>query len=543
VLAPPDDAGTTDAPPHATSSAVTHRLTPKHWRWLEFGCLLVATALAAGLVLYHLGTRQIWVDEGDTFATASQHGLTLWHWALNDGGNMVAYYLGMHFWTEVFGTSEVALRLPSALAAIATVPAGYVMLRRLFDARAAVFGAFFLAASLAVAWWAQTARGYVVAVFFVTCAGALLTLAVETRRRAAYIAFVVVSLFAVYTILLSALVIGTQACTVLFRRRADIEWKRVIGAGTALVVLSAPVAAAAMIRGTAPVSWLARPGPVFGAGDKYLVKVMASADITATPATTEGHYLFLAMIAAWALGAVLFVLSLVRTGRSRESWGYVLLFSWMVLPVVASYVISVAIHPVLSDRYILGVVPAASMLAGVACSRLRPWPLAVAAGVVLVVMRTWAVVPALGRPLEDWRTAVNTVVDRSKPHDCIAFFVSDGFDSFDYYALRLPPTEHGPLPTPVLPDTSWQSRAPYVLDPASISPERWKSVRTSCPRLWLVLTHQGPSADPGPSGLAYQRDQYDNRVALIDQIIASYGQTYHVGIPGLVLTLYTRRVQ
>ena len=507
--------------------------------WFEILGLLVPTALAAGLVLYGLSGREVWIDEADTFATASQHGLTLWHWALNDGGNMVAYYLGMHFYTEVFGTSEVTLRLPSALAAIATVPAGYLLLRRLFDSRAAVFGAFFLASSLALVWWAQTARGYLLGVFFGTTAALFLVEAVETRRRGAYVAFVVASLLAVYTILLTALVIAAQACTLVFRRRADVEVRRLLTAGSTIVVLSIPLAAAAVIRGTAPIEWLSSVGPVFGTGNKYLVKVMASAGITGTPGTRAAHYLLLAMLAAWALGAAFLLLSVVRTGRSRESWGYVLLIAWMVLPFAASYVISVAIHPVLSDRYILAVVPAGSMLAGVACSRLRPWPLAVAAGVVMMVMRTWVAVPALGRPLEDWRGAVTAVVDRSQPHDCIAFFVSDGFDAFDYYALRLP-TGHGPLPVSVLPATSWQSRTPYVLDPATIPPARWPAVRTQCPRLWLVITHQGPSNNPSPTGSAYKREQYNNRVTLLTEINASYGQTYQVGIPGLALTLFTR---
>ena len=127
--------------------------------------MLVPTALAAGLVLYDLGSRSLWLDEGVTFTTASQHGSRLLQDALGDGGNMVSYYLGMHYWTALFGSSEFAIRLPTALAAIGTVPVCFHLLKRLFDLRAAVFGAFFAAVSIPFVWYAQDARAYTVALF------------------------------------------------------------------------------------------------------------------------------------------------------------------------------------------------------------------------------------------------------------------------------------------------------------------------------------------------------------------------------------------
>src|SRR5487761_1326972 len=52
---------------------------------LDWFAVIVPTALAAALLLYDLGGRSLWLDEADTFTTASQHGSALWHWALNDG--------------------------------------------------------------------------------------------------------------------------------------------------------------------------------------------------------------------------------------------------------------------------------------------------------------------------------------------------------------------------------------------------------------------------------------------------------------------------
>jgi mannosyltransferase len=508
-------------------------------RIAEIAAIVVPTALAAGLILYHLGARQLWIDEADTFTTASQHGRLLWHWALNDGGNMVAYYLGMHFYTEVAGTSEVALRLPSAVAGIAIVPVGFLVLRRLFDLRAATFGAFFLAASVPLAWWAQTARGYEAAALFVMASALFMVIAVETRRTWAFVVYVVVSVLAVYTILLAAVVIATQACTLLLRRREEVPWRPVLISGGVLVALSVPAAAAAVVRGTAPIAWLARPGSLFGPADRYFFGILASAHTSGVVDSGVAVYVVWAMAAAWVFGVVLFVLSLRRAGRSRTSWAYLLLIAWLVVPPVLSYIVSVSVHPILNDRYILAAVPAGSMLAGVACSRLRPLPVAVAAGIVLVVMRTWVVVPALGHYLENWRAAVQVVERHSKADDCIAFFVGDGVDPFDYYVLRV--RSIGPAPRPVLPATDYASRTPYVLDPAAFTPAGLSKAVASCPRLWLVFSHQGPVSAPGQATPAYTINQYRNRLELLHQIGANYRQAAEYSLIGMTIRLFDRR--
>jgi uncharacterized membrane protein len=143
----------------SSASRPARPLDTRRQLMLERLFVAALTMASCGVFLYKLGTRSVWVDEGDTFTTASQHGDALWHWMLNDGGNMVTYYLGMHVMITLFGTSEVVLRLPSALAGMATVPTSYYLLRRLFDRRAAVFGATFVAVSLPLVYWSQQARG------------------------------------------------------------------------------------------------------------------------------------------------------------------------------------------------------------------------------------------------------------------------------------------------------------------------------------------------------------------------------------------------
>jgi mannosyltransferase len=498
------------------------------------------TALAAGLVLFDLGARSLWVDEGDTFTTASQHGSRLWDAALNDGGNMFTYYLGMHFWTVVFGSSEFWLRLPTALAAVATVPVCFYLMTRLFDRRAAVFGSVLVAASLPFVWWAQNARAYLVAVFLVCGSTLALVVAVQTRRRLAWVLYAVLSALAVYTILLSALVLLAQAVSLLARRGRDLSWKALVGAGAAVGLMLVPLLVVVASHGTRSVQWETRPGPLFGVGDRYLLDFLASSRTDGVPFSAPVvDLLTAATILCWVLGVGLFLRRVVRRDASEEAWGLGLLLSWFVVPPVAIYLISVSFQPILTDRYLLPALPPASMLAGVVLSRLRPRLVAVAAVAAVLVLRVWVILPGYGVSLENWRQGVIDVTARSQPDDCIAFFTADGYTAFDYYVTHLR-SRPGPVPMLVLPETTWAAHRVYALDPESIPVAHMPEVVASCPRLWLVLSHDRGNP-PGPGVLAYQVRVYETQEALTSELDASYRQSSTLAFTGANVVLYVRR--
>ena len=107
-----------------------------------------ATAVAAALRLYALGDPSLWNDELSTWRRQRPNLLSDEFWKLVNGDvHPPGYQIVMHLWCMVFGDSEVALRLPSALSGIATVPALFVLCGRLFDRRAAALAAVFTAIS------------------------------------------------------------------------------------------------------------------------------------------------------------------------------------------------------------------------------------------------------------------------------------------------------------------------------------------------------------------------------------------------------------
>jgi mannosyltransferase len=122
--------------------------------------LIALTALAAALRLPTLGSQSLWLDEVLTGNLARGSLGDLFHVVAQQEANPPLFYLAEWLWTRVAGTSEFALRLPSALCGIALVPVAWAIGRRLAGERAAVALAAVVAVHPLLVYYSQEARGY-----------------------------------------------------------------------------------------------------------------------------------------------------------------------------------------------------------------------------------------------------------------------------------------------------------------------------------------------------------------------------------------------
>jgi mannosyltransferase len=130
--------------------------------WLARWWPLVAlTLLAAVLRLSTLDLQSFWYDEAFT----PVHVLHASLWAtlrsvVHTENTPPLWYVLAWADSRVLGTGEVALRLPSALAGIATVPVAWAIGRELAGRRAAVVCAALVAVNPLFVWYSQEARAY-----------------------------------------------------------------------------------------------------------------------------------------------------------------------------------------------------------------------------------------------------------------------------------------------------------------------------------------------------------------------------------------------
>jgi mannosyltransferase len=157
----------------ATASAGTAPAAALRTRlpaWWPLAALLV---LAAALRFSTLGLQSFWYDEAFTPVHVLHRSLSATLRAMVHTENSPPlWYLIAWADARVLGTGEVALRLPSALAGVATVPVAWAIGRELAGRRAAIVAAALVAANPLFVWYSQEARAY--ALFVLTAAVAML---------------------------------------------------------------------------------------------------------------------------------------------------------------------------------------------------------------------------------------------------------------------------------------------------------------------------------------------------------------------------------
>ncbi|MGA8365626.1 MAG: glycosyltransferase family 39 protein [Solirubrobacteraceae bacterium] len=153
--------------------------------------LAALTILAAILRLTTLGAQSFWYDEAFTPVHVLHPSLTATlRSVVHTENTPPLWYLIAWADSRVLGTGEYALRLPSALAGIATVPLAWAIGRELTARRAtAVAMAAFVAVNPLLVWYSQEARAYGLFVLFAALAMLCFLRALHVPSRGRMAAF------------------------------------------------------------------------------------------------------------------------------------------------------------------------------------------------------------------------------------------------------------------------------------------------------------------------------------------------------------------
>ncbi len=136
-----------------------HTLLRPHGRqWWPLAALLV---LAAVLRLSTLEEQSFWYDEAYVPVHTLHASLVATLRSVEHRENTPPlWYLLIWAWSRIFGTGMLALRLPSALAGIATVGVAWGIGQQLTGRRTAIATAALVATSPLLVWYSQEARAY-----------------------------------------------------------------------------------------------------------------------------------------------------------------------------------------------------------------------------------------------------------------------------------------------------------------------------------------------------------------------------------------------
>ncbi len=392
------------------------------------------------MVLLQLGDKSLWYDEAFSIGTVDRPmGDVLWrllHWELN----MSPFSLVLAGWWRA-GQAEWFLRLVPATAAIAAVPALFVLGRRLFDARVGAIAALLLAVHPLAVQWGQQLRGYSLVLLLVILATTMLLRALERptdRRRA--VAYAVVAALATYSHFFAGLVIASHAIWLLIRRPVPVRLATV--AGVTYAALVTPLVWYLVTREGDPLYWV--------------TDETRSAVVETARALTGDSYWGVAAYSLAAAAGLWAVAAAVRRGGEDPHRLLVLPALWLVVPVAVATASTATVKPLLEGRFLIVVVPALALLAAAGAVHLG----ARLGGPLLVAL---VVVSSLGvwdwhrsTSHEDWRGATRLVA--RAPDGPVVVEPWGGVFALRYYEDRLGlppravlrPTEADPPAGPVL---------------------------------------------------------------------------------------------
>jgi mannosyltransferase len=466
----------------------------------------VPMAIAALLTLIEINGRSIGFDEAATVTIAHQHGAALGAAIAHDGGNMSGYYLLLHVLMSAFGDGELVLRLPSAIAAVATVGFVGAIAWRLFGRRTAAAAGLLCAVSLPLVFWAQNARGYSLMVAFV-CAAYLALVSLDDQvsparsgsraRLLLWAAFATSMTLATYASFVAVLVVPAQLAALCARsRRARL--RPFLLAVVAYAVLCTPLIVLAAQRGSGQLFWVPRPTREI---EQQVLESLTSAGLQpsfhATATTTV-------LMALTTIALLVIAVGFARAHRRGQSaWGGAVILTWLAVPVTLSFLYSLVAQPIFLARNLLMSVPAVALVlaAGLGSPRL-PRRTALGLLAVALLLRGAQVIPSYGSSPEPWQQASAMVLKEARPGDCIAFYPLDGRMAFQYYFAR---SRDGHAPSEILPIAPWYSTQIFVERYYVLSPAQIAYRGRGCRRLWFVTSHEGQRDGPAASREHFMR--------------------------------------
>jgi mannosyltransferase len=380
----------------------------------DAGVLLL---LALLVTLVHLGSKSLVYDESGSAAYARLGPLALLKTIVRDDPNMSLYYVLLNCWVRIFGESDAALRVPSALCGALAVPAIYLLGRRLFGRTAGLIAGVLLALNPFMVRYAQTARAYALLVLLVTLSSYFFVRVIESPSERNRIGYAISSMLAVLAHFFAAYVLAAHFLTlVALKRRSALtrEWLSV----AATIVLSCALVAlfAAFSRGARRIGWI-QPASVADVG-KVLVDL----------AGRNRSLLFVLLIGGCYAAAFAW--------RERRTWRVGFVAAWLLVPVALSFLVSL-VKPMFLSRYLIICVPALILFGVAGIARLRPAAVVVAASALLAGVSAKGLVGFYaGEAPENWRDATRHVLAATHAGDGLVFVPNYAHRPFAYYARQ-----------------------------------------------------------------------------------------------------------
>ncbi len=297
-------------------------------KWASRLTLILVLLLALGLRFYRLDAQSLWSDEGNSAGLAGRSLPLITAAAAGDIHPPLYYYL-LHFWAQVWGTSEHDLRALSALAGLALVALVFLIGQALFGRGVGLIAAALAAINPFQVYYSQEARMYMLAAMLGAASTFCFVRWLKAREasRAGPVwaaATALLTAAGLYTHYAYPVIPAAQTAALLIwlweqdegRVRTALAWAGILAVALALYLPWLPIAYRQLTTWPSARIPVASPETVLAALHLLLLGQTLSA----------GSHTFIVVLILWlvlALGLFQFV---------RRPFPLALLLSWLIIP-------------------------------------------------------------------------------------------------------------------------------------------------------------------------------------------------------------------
>jgi mannosyltransferase len=483
---------------------------------LVLAALLIIIAVGAALRVYKLNGDSLWLDEASSVKFSKEEPAGIIETTSKDV-HPPLYYFALHYWMKLFGDTETAARLLSALFGIFCLPVVYKIAAHLFDRSTALLATLLLALSRFHLEFSQEARMYSLLVLLSLASIYFFIKLLEDRSRYALAAYIAVSALLMYTHVYSFFILAAEnlyLLTLLFTSRDIFKrvWKPWIVGQVTLALLFLP--------------WLSVQAQQFSRVQQgFWIPKLPPNLLFTTLVIYAGSYplawillslVALALFSGWK-GWNEKTAHESSTDESKDALlqgrlKIYLLLLWFLCPILLPYIVSQFSSPIFLPKYTIAALPAFCILAARGLSSLRFHQLRIIVVVLLVYFSMVVLKNYYAAAKKDlWRVGVAYFKSLAQPRDLVLFNDQSGEVPFEYYYRETDVTKK-PFP-------DYNAK----LDENNLA-EQLRMTTEGHARVWLVLSH--------PNNLTH----------LIPQQLAGwYDQRAYINYPGVEMYLFEKR--
>jgi uncharacterized membrane protein len=445
-------------------------------------------AFGALLRLHALGAKSFWLDEIASVVIAQMPGSSFWRWLWTEEGNMALYYVMLRPWLEIH-LGEATVRLLSVLPGVASLPVMYLLGKRLFGRFVGLLASLFLALSTCAVVYSQEARGYSWLLLGVIVSTYFFARLIEQPSYATARRYALAAGATFYFHYFGLLVPLAHVISVLVLSKNRRPWKQLLLAGAIVGVLAVPVLWMIHIQPIRHLDWVTKPSLL----ELYHLGVFLAAE--------SGKSVGPALLVVELILLLVFFRAMMevrdRTSSSSDLFPYALVTSGIITPLIFSLLVSV-VRPLFFHRFLIICLPAWLLAVGAGICALTQRRVRTLALVGVCALSLVSTVMSYSRMREDWRGAVNFLIDNANAQDVVLYYQPVANWAAESYRDWLPGgTANRPTAVSVdrqsndwLAKIAGARRVWLVEYPANLSDDTTRTVETELHRRYTAAVQQ-----------------------------------------------------